>query len=469
MCRSVVVFLNPRPDSAEKCENWARGTSTCYRYPSSMQGCGAAFMRSPPQALSYWLASISRFVVAFVFRMLRNFRDVYAGCRDGKVVLSVDGKHKLLKGDFKLVTVFLLYRSQVGRCDRTKMYFHTTHSAPVLQAICPEESAAAATFIFRSLVSTIRDNFQVDLTNRVAGVCMDDSPAFEAGRRQVLGGSVRVLDYFHVVQAQKENVHGGKNGKLRDATPPTPNDGFPSEEKKAFIKKSAHWIGKFIDKTRPLLNSFLFHLAWKLTLEKIESVRGSKLCADYMLKHRLKVNESKSGKFADFLPREALEILTFTVNGVNYCGQIDASWRSSVFTAPPMSAAGTAGAENYHRPLRADLKREQDPSKLLYELENRIYPQTTDCSALDPAPSVFPQEWSDSLLKQAQDVEKRQAAADIAKRDHGAKCEMIPSAMEYVDLYNQQESQGVNAKKRCIKTSMYTVNRHKATVYMMHK
>ena len=401
--------------------------------------------------------------------MLRNFRDVYAGCRGGKVVLSLDGKHKLLKGDFKLVTLFMLYRSQVGKCDRTKMYFHATHSAPLLQMICPEESGAAAAFFFRSLVTTIRDNFQVDLTNRVAGVCMDDSPAFEAGRLQVLGGSVRVLDYFHVVRAQKENAHGGKNGKLRDATPPSPSGGNPSEEKNIFIKKSANWLATFMDKTRPLLNPFLFHLAWKLTLEKIETIWGSKICAEYMLKHRLKVNESKSGKYQDFLPHEALEILAFTVNGVNYCGQLDASWRSSVFAAPPMSAAGTAGAENYHKPLRADLKREQDPCKLLYELEHRIYPQTPDCSALDPGPSVFPQEWSDSLLKQTQSVEKRQAAADITKKEHEARCEMIPSAMEYVDLYKQQESHGVSEKKRCIKTSSYTVNRHKATVYMMHK
>ena len=103
---------------------------------------------------------------------------------------------------------------------------------------------------------------------------MDDSKAFETGGRKELGGSVPVLDSSYTVQAQKENIHEGGNGKPRDAIPPSASFGVSSEEKKTFIKKSANWLGKFVDETRPILNPFHFHLAWKLTLKEIASVRG---------------------------------------------------------------------------------------------------------------------------------------------------------------------------------------------------
>ena len=214
--------------------------------------------------------------------MLRNFLPINDAAKGGKFVLSLDGKHSLLLGKFKLVTVFALYRSQLGRCDKTKMDFRTTHYAPLMQCICPEESTAATEFLFRTLVDTVREEFQIDLAKRVAAVTMDHALAFNSARAAVFPGSQRVLDYYHVVERQKETMHSGPNGKLRNAKPPRATG--EKDETKNFVDKSAAWVGMFLEKTRPIWNSCLFHIAWKYSLEKIEFLWGAKECAEYLFK-----------------------------------------------------------------------------------------------------------------------------------------------------------------------------------------
>ena len=92
--------------------------------------------------------------------MLRNFHAIAKGFGAGMFVLALDGKHRLFKGDFKLVTVFAIYRSQLGKCDKTKMEFHTAHAAAIMQAFCPEESEDATVFLFKTLAAVAHGGVQ---------------------------------------------------------------------------------------------------------------------------------------------------------------------------------------------------------------------------------------------------------------------------------------------------------------------
>ena len=402
--------------------------------------------------------------------MLRNFLPINNAAEGGKFVLSLDGKHSLLMGKFKLVTVFALYRSQLGRCDKNKMDFRVTHYAPLMQCICPEESTAATEFLFRTLVDTIREEFQVDLTNRVAAVTMDHSLGFNSARAAVFPGSQRVLDYYHVVERQKETMHSGPNGKLRNAKPPRATG--EKDETKKFVEKSATWVAMFIEKTRPIWNICLFHIAWKYTLEKIEFLWGAKECVEYLFKERLTIRppDVYGGKQPrDVFSKKLMDILTCVVNGKEYCGVIGSQWRSSLSAAPPMAASGTSGGESYQRPLRQQFGKERSPAKVLYDLEHRIYPQTVDCASLRPKAASFPQDWNDCLLTQSQSVHKRQMAANLSKKAHASQTKLLPSADEYVEAYRAQERTNAPRNKRSIRIVEHTVNSFTATVYVMHR
>ena len=71
-------------------------------------------------------------------------------------MVGVDGKHSLLKEGYKLVTVGITAKGQIGRSPKHHMKFHTNHFIPLIQATAPTENELAATFTFETLVDVVR-------------------------------------------------------------------------------------------------------------------------------------------------------------------------------------------------------------------------------------------------------------------------------------------------------------------------
>ena len=71
-----------------------------------------------------------------------------------------------------------------------------------------------------SLCKEVKTRFGCDLRDRVVAVTMDHGRGLNKARAEVFKKSERILDFFHVVEAHNENVHGKTNGVLRDAIDP---------------------------------------------------------------------------------------------------------------------------------------------------------------------------------------------------------------------------------------------------------
>ena len=386
--------------------------------------------------------------------MIRNFQQLKEAAGDGMFMLVMDGKHLLLRDDQKLVTIGGLYRSKQDRDRGTGMNFNVAHFAALMQGIMPEESTEATAVLLRSLISVIREEFKIDLTNRVASLGMDDAAGFEAAMRQVFPRAVHASDYYHIVQNNNKNLHSGKKGKLRLSRPPRPN-GEDNEKEKWVDKCKAH-IAWMTDETRPISNGALFHIVWKLTLEKINSVWADPQCAEYLLNERLTLDPAPTTLY----PEKEREMLTFTVNGKEKCGTLGAKWRSSISVCPPMAASGSAGGESYHRQVKSRLPQDAEHGKVLHALETQVYPTTPDCSLLSPKPSSFPQEWNSDCLRQ------EKSAAE--KKVHGV-AKPLPGAEDYVKILKEQKENNIPVEKHCVRRTTFTFNKHKADVYVMHR
>ena len=354
-------------------------------------------------------------------------------------MVSLDGKHAVLDSAHKLITVGFLFKAAIGSWDgRVGARFHTNHKCNVMQAVVPEESAEATEFVLQTLAKVLLTEFGIDVRPLVVGVCADHAGGFQKARMAVFPNSVRALDFFHVVEAHKDNMHGGPGGKLRNIHPvEMEGTDMTIEQKQDFAKKFANHVLRRIENTRHAHNPWLFHIGWVEELHRVEHEWGARECADYLFKHRLTLVEEDMR----FLPKDATALMAIKVNGKEYAGRLSADWHASIKQCPPMAASGTACSEREQKTVKECTAKNARIGDFLANVERRMYGDADDLSAVSPKPAPFPQEWNFSLIRRNNEP----------PRPNNENKPKLPVAEEYYIAWQGQKRETPHVKEFSVK------------------
>ena len=101
---------------------------------------------------------------------------------------------------YKVLTLGFLRKGSLSRADRSDpdSPVFTGHFAPFIECITQEESSEDVAFFLSTAVSVAKSVAGIDLQKNLACLNSDQGTGLESARKEVLGNSRRVEDYYHI-------------------------------------------------------------------------------------------------------------------------------------------------------------------------------------------------------------------------------------------------------------------------------